>query len=284
MAERSFYEQMKEIVERSLVEDIGGGDVTTLATIPKSARAQAVILCKEQGVLAGVPVVLETFRQVDENVTVDFTIKDGETMSERQQIALFSGPARGILTAERTALNFLQRLSGISTLTRRFVEAVRGTGAVILDTRKTTPGIRVLEKYAVRCGGGQNHRMGLFDMVMIKDNHIAAAGSITNAINAIRKLRGKLKIEVECKNLEEVREALDAGKVDRIMLDNMTCDTMREAVEFVSGRLELEASGGVTLETVREIALTGVDYISVGALTHSAKALDISLEITDILR
>ncbi len=282
MAERSFDEWVQLIVERSLAEDIGTGDVTTIATIAESLKAEAVILCKENGVLTGALPVIETYRQVDNGIAVDLNIKDGDLVSKGQEIACLSGPARGILTGERTALNFLQRLSGIATLTRRYVDAVRGTKAIILDTRKTTPGLRILEKHAVRCGGGYNHRMGLFDMVMVKDNHIAAAGSITNAVNALKKSNCDLKIEVECKNLAEVRESLDAGGVDRVMLDNMTLDAMREAVGLVKGRVELEASGGVNLETVRDIALTGVDYISVGALTHSAKALDFSLEVTSI--
>ncbi|MBN2380689.1 carboxylating nicotinate-nucleotide diphosphorylase [candidate division WOR-3 bacterium] len=279
MHDKAFKEEIAEVVRIVLSEDIGSGDATTLATIPEESCNKAVILCKQEGVFAGMPVVEEVFSQVEERIEVDFMVKDSDVISKGQEIARISGPARGILTAERTALNFLQRLSGIATLTSRFVERVQGTKAKILDTRKTTPGLRVLEKYAVRCGGGYNHRMGLYDMVMIKDNHIAAAGSITNAVKSVLDTHSDLKIEVECKSLDEVKEALSVGGLDRIMLDNMSLDTMKEAVSLVSGRVELEASGGVTLETVAGIAATGVDYISVGALTHSAKALDISLEI-----
>jgi len=279
---RSFEDDVREAVRRALKEDVGTGDVTTLAVVPSAARAQAVIVCKEDGVLAGVPAALEVFRQVDERIAVEFSATDGDAVAKAQEIARVAGLAGGILTAERTALNFLQRLSGIATLAARFVEAVKGTGAKILDTRKTTPGLRALEKYAVRCGGAQNHRMGLYDMIMIKDNHIVAAGSITAAVKAARSAHDTLKIEVECKSLDEVREALATQAVDRIMLDNMSVDTMREAVRIVGGRVELEASGGVRLSTVREIALSGVDYISAGALTHSAKALDISLELVGI--
>lgn len=280
-----FYEDaVKDSVKRALAEDIGIGDVSTLATVPAGAQAEAVILCKEEGVLAGVQVVKETFRQVDDRIEVSFFFNNGERINPGDELAKLSGPARGILVAERTALNFLQHLSGIATLTFRFVAAVDGTRAKILDTRKTTPGLRALEKAAVRCGWGYNHRMGLYDMVLIKDNHIAACGSLAAALKAAQNARGDLKIEVECATLDQVSEALETDGVDRIMLDNMSLDMMREAVKLVKGKVELEASGGVNLDTVRDIALTGVAYISVGALTHSVKALDISLEITAIKR
>ncbi len=282
MTERSLNDTVQEIVERSLAEDIGPGDVTTLATIPGAVEVKGIIVCKQDGFLAGIPVVNEVFAQVDKRVRIRFLLQDGSGIEKGQKIAELSGSARSILVAERTALNFLQRMSGIATLTHHFVQAVSGTKARILDTRKTTPGLRLLEKYAVRCGGGSNHRMGLYDMIMIKDNHIAAAGSITKAVSAVRESRCQLKVEIECKNLDEVTEALNARGVDRIMLDNMSTDTMKQAVDMVAGKVELEASGGVNLGTVRDIALTGVDYISIGALTHSAKALDISLEITEI--
>lgn len=278
----SYEDAVKDSVRRALAEDIGIGDVTTLATVPAGAQAEAIILCKEEGVLAGTQVAKEAFRQVEDRVEVTFLFNNGERINVGDELAKLSGPGRGILVAERTALNFLQHLSGIATLTFRFVAAVDGTSAKILDTRKTTPGLRVLEKAAVRCGWGYNHRMGLYDMILIKDNHIAACGSIAAAVRAARQPNRDLKIEVECATLDQVSEALEIDGIDRIMLDNMSLDMMREAVQLVKGKVELEASGGVSLETVRDIALTGVAYISVGALTHSAKALDISLEITAI--
>lgn len=278
----SFSRTIAEIVKRALSEDVGSGDVTTKATIPSSSKSEAVILCKQDGVLAGSDVALEVFRQVDSEITVKFEADDGEGIKANRVIAYLSGPTRGILTAERTALNFLQRLSGISTLTAQFVDAVKGTKAIITDTRKTTPGLRILEKFAVRMGGGVNHRMGLYDMVLIKDNHEAACGSITNAVKAVGKLNPGLKIEVECKSLEDVSEALGVAGVDRIMLDNMTLAQMRKAVQMAAGRVELEASGGVKLRNVHSVAQTGVDFISIGALTHSAPALDISLDIMSL--
>jgi len=278
----SYEDAVKDSVRRALAEDIGIGDVTTLATVPAGTQAEAIILCKEEGVLAGAQVAKEAFRQVEDRVEVTFLFNNGERINVGDELAKLSGPGRGILVAERTALNFLQHLSGIATLTFRFVAAVDGTRAKILDTRKTTPGLRALEKAAVRCGWGYNHRMGLYDMILIKDNHIAACGSIAAAVRAARQPNRDLKIEVECATLDQVSEALEIDGIDRIMLDNMSLDMMREAVQLVKGKVELEASGGVSLETVRDIALTGVAYISVGALTHSAKALDISLEITAI--
>lgn len=282
MMDASFSRTIAEIVKRALSEDVGSGDVTTKATIPSSSKSEAVILCKQDGVLAGSDVALEVFRQVDSEITVKFEADDGEGIKANRVIAYLSGPTRGILTAERTALNFLQRLSGISTLTAQFVDAVKGTKAIITDTRKTTPGLRILEKFAVRMGGGVNHRMGLYDMVLIKDNHEAACGSITNAVKAVGKLNPGLKIEVECKSLEDVSEALGVAGVDRIMLDNMTLAQMRKAVQMAAGRVELEASGGVKLRNVHSVAQTGVDFISIGALTHSAPALDISLDIMSL--
>lgn len=280
----SYEATVRDSVRRALAEDIGIGDVTTLATIPAGTQAEAILLCKEEGVLAGVEVAKEVFRQVDDRIEVAFLFNNAERIKSGDELAKLSGSARGILVAERTALNFLQHLSGIATLAFRFVAAVDGTKAKILDTRKTTPGLRALEKAAVRCGWGCNHRMGLYDMILIKDNHIASCGSIAAALKAAKKAHGNLKIEVECTNLDQVKETLDTECVDRIMLDNMPLEAMREAVKIVKGKVELEASGGVNLDTVRDIALTGVDYISVGALTHSAKALDISLEITAIKR
>jgi nicotinate-nucleotide pyrophosphorylase (carboxylating) len=270
----------EEIVRRALEEDIGSGDVTTLWIVSPAARLRGRFLVKKAGVVAGLLVARLVFELLDPEVRFRSLVADGTAVFPDDVVAEVEGSGRAILSGERTALNFLQRMSGIATLTRRYVEAVAATGAAILDTRKTAPGLRLLDKWAVRLGGGQNHRMGLYDMVLIKDNHIAAAGGITEAVRRVkRKWKGELEIEVEVKNLDELEEALALG-VDRIMLDNMDLATMRQAVEIVAGRVELEASGGVTLETVAAIAATGVDYISVGALTHSVEALDISLEIS----
>lgn len=282
MSERSFDLVVREIVKWSLAEDIGTEDATTNSTIPEKASARAIILCKEDGILAGIPVANETFRQVDHNSQITFDYSDGDRIKKGKRIAELSGSARGILTAERTALNFLQRLSGIATITAQFRDAVKGTKAKITDTRKTTPGLRVLEKYAVRCGGGINHRMGLYDMILIKDNHIAACGSITNAVKAAKETQRGLKIEVECKSIKDVKEVIGLSDIDRVMFDNMSVDNIEQAVKIVNSRIETEASGGVNLKTVREIALAGVDYISVGYITHSARALDISLEIVSM--
>jgi len=277
-------EQIKAIVQRALAEDLGPGDVTSQWVLPPETQVRGRFLAKAQGVLAGLEVVRQVFQQVDERITFQARMQDGDALSEGGIVATVEGPAAGILTAERTALNFLQRMSGIATLTRCYVEAVAGTRAVILDTRKTAPGLRLLDKWAVRLGGGQNHRLGLYDMVLIKDNHIAAAGGITQAVERVRQRnRQGLAIEVEVKSLAELEEALGLG-VDRIMLDNMDLDEMRQAVEITAGWVPLEASGNVTLENVAAIAATGVDYISVGALTHSVEALDISLEVEEPLR
>jgi nicotinate-nucleotide pyrophosphorylase (carboxylating) len=277
----------EEIVRRALEEDIGSGDVTTLWIMSPAARLHGRFLVKKAGVVAGLLVAGLVFELLDPEVRFRPLVADGTAVFPGDVVAEVVGPGRAILSGERTALNFLQRMSGIATLTRRYVEAVAGTRAIILDTRKTAPGLRLLDKWAVRLGGGQNHRMGLYDMVLIKDNHIAAAGGITEAVERVQQERRReletcpersRRIEVEVKNLDELEEALALG-VDRIMLDNMDLATMRQAVEVTAGRAELEASGGVNLETVAAIAATGVDYISVGALTHSVRALDISLEI-----
>jgi nicotinate-nucleotide pyrophosphorylase (carboxylating) len=274
-------EQIKAIVQRALAEDVGSGDVTSQWILPPEMRVRGRFLAKAQGVLAGLEVVRQVFRQIDERIAFQARMKDGDVISQGDIVATVEGPAASILTAERTALNFLQRMSGIATLTHRYVEAVAGTRAVILDTRKTAPGLRLLDKWAVRLGGGQNHRLGLYDMVLIKDNHIAAAGGLTQAVERVRRRNQQgLAVEVEVKSLAELEEAL-ALDVDRIMLDNMDLDQMRRAVEITAGRVPLEASGNVTLENVAAIAATGVDYISVGALTHSVKALDISLEVEE---
>jgi len=266
------------LIELAIAEDIGPGDATSDAVLPPDLVLRGHILAKQAGIIAGLPVAEAVFSRVDPALVFQPHVQDGASVAAGDLVAEVVGPGRGMLAAERTVLNFLQRLSGIATLTRAFVEAVAGTRATILDTRKTHPGYRVLEKYAVCVGGGQNHRMGLHDMLLVKDNHIEAAGSITAAVERARAAYPDLLIEVEVKNLDELREAL-ALKLDRVMLDNMGLDEMRAAVRLTAGRVPLEASGGVSLECVAAIAATGVDYISVGALTHSAPALDVSMEI-----
>ena len=274
--------QIQRAIEIALEEDIGSGDATSNATLPEDLVYNGRFLIKAPGIIAGLNIAEMVFKQVDEQIILTSLVADGTAVSPGDIIATISGPARSLLTAERTALNFMQRMSGIATLTRHFMDAVAGTNAVILDTRKTVPGLRALDKMAVRQGGGQNHRIGLYDMVMIKDNHIAAAGSITTAVSRVRATdQANLPIEVEVKNLTELAEVLPLN-VDRIMLDNMSLAEMKEAVEIVNGRCELEASGNVTLDTVAAIAATGVDYISSGALTHSVTALDISLNLINL--
>ncbi len=275
-------DQIEPIVRRALSEDLGDGDVTTLGTIPAEAVYNGHFVAKQPGIVAGLQVAELAFRLADDRISFEAHVADGDPVSAGQIFATIRGPCRGLLSAERVALNFLQRMSGIATLTRRFAEAVQRTRAIILDTRKTAPGLRQIDKWAVRLGGGQNHRFGLYDMVLIKDNHIAAVGSISEAVARVRDIDDRHRpIEVEVKTLAELQETLPLS-VDRILLDNMSPDEMRQAVRLASGRTPLEASGGVTLENVAEIAATGVDYISVGALTHSAKALDISLELDPI--
>ncbi len=268
------------IVDLALAEDIGTGDVTTLATVSAETRAHGSMLVKSAGVISGLEAAAYTFWRVDPAIEFSALVSDGTKVESGTVIADLEGPARSLLSAERVALNLLQRLSGVATLTSRFVAEVAGTNTKVVDTRKTTPGLRMLEKAAVRHGGGHNHRVGLSDGVLIKDNHLAVVGGpgrVAKAIEAAREFAPHtIKIEVEVTTLAEVREAL-AARAEIIMLDNMDLATMREAVRVVAGRALLEASGGVTLETVRSIAETGVDLISVGALTHSAPALDISL-------
>lgn len=269
--------QISHCIKRALEEDIGTGDVTTDSIVPPTASLRGRIVAKQQGVVAGLNVANEVFRELSSDVTFSANVSDGDRVERGVVLANVTGNARALLTGERTALNFLGRMSGIATLTRQFVDAVAGTNATILDTRKTAPGLRALDKLAVRLGGGQNHRTGLFDMVLIKDNHIDFAGSITAAVERVRAGGTTLAIEVETRTLENVREALGLG-VERILLDNMTPETMRAAVELTNGQAKLEASGNVTLENVLEVARTGVDYISVGALTHSPRVFDVSLE------
>jgi nicotinate-nucleotide pyrophosphorylase (carboxylating) len=263
------------IVRRALEEDVGAGDVTTRATVPPGARARARITQKQPGVVFGLDAAAAVFLALDPGVRIERLAAEGE-WRDGGPVLDVEGGAAALLTAERTALNFLQRLSGVATLTARYVEAVAGTGARILDTRKTTPGLRALEKAAVAAGGGTNHRAGLYDAILVKENHAAMAGGVAAAVAAARKAAPDVALEVECRTVEEVDEALAAG-APRLLLDNMTPADLRAVVARVAGRAELEASGGVTLETVRDIASTGVDFVSVGALTHSAPALDLSL-------
>jgi nicotinate-nucleotide pyrophosphorylase (carboxylating) len=266
-----------ESIQRALVEDIGSGDVTTESIVTAEASMNGQIITKQAGVIAGLDIARVVYQTVDSQVAFQSQIDEGARVENRQVLALVSGRTRSLLTAERTAMNYLGRMSGIATLTHQFVEAVAGTKAVILDTRKTAPGLRAVDKLAVMRGGGQNHRIGLYDMILIKDNHIDYAGSITEAVRRARTAASGLKVEVEARTLEDVDEAL-AMHVERILLDNMTPEIMAEAVKKTAGRAKLEASGNVTLETVRRIAETGVDYISVGALTHSAKVFDVSFD------
>jgi nicotinate-nucleotide pyrophosphorylase (carboxylating) len=263
------------IVRRALDEDVGSGDVTTAATVPSGARARARITQKQPGVVFGLDAAEAVFRALDPGVRVERLAPEGE-WREGGPVLDVEGAAAALLTAERTALNFLQRLSGVATLTARYVAAVAGTGARVLDTRKTTPGLRALEKAAVAAGGGTNHRKGLYDAILIKENHAAMAGGVAAAVQAARAAAPGVPLEVECRDLAEVEEALAAG-APRLLLDNMTPAQLRDVVAHVAGRAELEASGGVTLETIREIAGSGVHFVSVGALTHSAPALDLSL-------
>ena len=276
---KSGFQKIQEIVRIALEEDLGKGDITSELIIPEKQKGMGFIIAKEKGIITGLEVAKSVFKQVDPGLVFKPLVSDGDKMGPNQKVALIRGKAKSILAGERTALNFLQRLSGIATLTGEFVRRIRGTRAKILDTRKTTPGLRLLEKYAVKKGGGKNHRQGLYDMILIKDNHIQSAGSISLAIRkALRNKKG-LKIEVETKNLKEIKKALNF-KIDRIMLDNFKPEDLKKAVKLIRSKnknVEIEASGRVNLKNVRRIALSGVDYISVGALTHSAKALDLSL-------
>ena len=270
-------ETVDRVLAAALAEDVGTGDVTTDGVVPADARCRAQLLVEEPGVVCGIPLALEVFVKLDPAVTGAALVQEGALLEAPGAVARLEGLARAVLTGERTALNLLGRLSGIATLTRRYVDAVEGTGATILDTRKTTPGLRELEKYAVRCGGGRNHRVGLYDMILLKENHLRVAGGIRKAVAALGPRNGT-PLEVEAETLDEVRDALDAG-VDRILLDNMRLDDLRRAVDVVGGRVPLEASGGISLDTVRAVAETGVDFISVGALTHGARSLAVSLDL-----
>jgi len=268
---------LERIVLAALAEDVGQGDVTTEATVLFEAVGTAELLLKEPGVVCGLRAAEATFRALDPDIEFEPLVPEGAIVEGPTAVAVVTGSERAILTGERVALNFLGRLSGIATLTKRYVDAVDGIGAAILDTRKTTPGLRALEKHAVVCGGGRNHRFGLDDGVLVKDNHLRSAGSVSKAVENLRATT-VLPIEVECDTLGQVAEALDVG-VDGILLDNMNLDELRSAVGLAGGRARLEASGGITLENIRSVAATGVDEISVGALTHSARSLDVSLEL-----
>ncbi len=270
--------EIKNSIQRALDEDIGTGDATSEAIIPRDAQMQAQIVTKQDGIVAGLDVAQAVFLWVDADVNFETLASEGQRIKSGDVLAKVSGRACAMLAAERVALNFLGRMSGIATFTRQFVEALEGTGAVILDTRKTAPGLRWIDKLAVQRGGGQNHRMGLYDMILIKDNHIDFAGSLPAAVRRVRSGNSGLEIEVETRTLEDVAAALEVG-VERILLDNMSLEHMRDAVQLSNGRAKLEASGNVNLERVRQIAETGVDYISIGALTHSAKVFDVSMKV-----
>ena len=274
----------RELVKRALAEDIGSGDATSLALIPASTMAHAAIVARERLTIAGLALAEICFNEVDDTIKLERTTEDGQSLETKTILLRLEGPARCILTAERTALNFLQRLSGIATITAQYREAIEGTGTQLLDTRKTTPGWRALEKHAVACGGGKNHRMGLYDMVLVKDNHLAAlhneANPIAAAVTRTREACPGLKIEVEADTLEQAEQAATA-RADIILLDNMTPEKLREAVQLVDGRSKLEASGSITLTNIRAVAETGVDFISIGALTHSSTAADIALDFKE---
>ena len=272
---------IEEAIYRALDEDLGrAGDITSLATIPEATRAQAVLVARQVGVIAGLPLALATFQKLSPDIDVQAHVRDGAKVKSGEHVLKISGPARAILTAERTALNFVGRLSGIATLTADYVRRTEGSKMRICCTRKTTPGLRALEKYAVRCGGGFNHRFGLDDAILIKDNHIAVAGGIRPVLERARAHAGHLmKIEIEVDTPAQLREVLETGLADAVLLDNMDIATLREAVRLAAGRVTMEASGGVTLDSIAEIAETGVDYASSGALTHSVPNFDCALDI-----
>ncbi|PWL30492.1 MAG: carboxylating nicotinate-nucleotide diphosphorylase [Fluviicola sp. XM-24bin1] len=270
------------IIDNALREDIGDGDHSSLSCVPKDAKGQAKLLVKEEGVIAGIELAERIFKRYDENLELEIFLKDGDRVKPGDIAFIVAGPSISILSTERLVLNFMQRMSGVATQTRTIVDLIDGTNAKLLDTRKTTPGIRYMEKWAVRIGGGVNHRFALYDMIMLKDNHIDYAGGVKPAIenaNAYLKETGKdLKIEIEVRNEEELNEVLEVGNVDRIMLDNFTPDRLRTVLPLIPDIIETEASGGITVDTIRGFAETGVDFISVGALTHSVKSLDMSLK------
>ncbi|MDE5794823.1 MAG: carboxylating nicotinate-nucleotide diphosphorylase [Muribaculaceae bacterium] len=273
---------MDDLLDLAFAEDIGDGDHTTLSTIPAEAMGRSKLLIKEKGILAGVEIAKKVLHKVDPSIKIDVKINDGAEVNPGDIAFTAEGPVRSLLVAERTMLNIMQRMSGVATMTRKYQDQLKGLHTKVLDTRKTTPGMRMLEKEAVKIGGGTNHRIGLFDMILIKDNHEDFAGGIEQAVKRAEeycKANGKdLKIEVECRSLDDIRKVLEIGGVDRIMFDNFTPELTREAVMLVDGKVETESSGGITFDTLRDYGETGVDYISVGALTHSVKGLDMSFK------
>ena len=272
---------LDELITQALKEDIGDGDHTTLATVPENKTGEVKMLAKQDGIISGIEVVKKVYQKLDPETKINVKIKDGEKVKYGDVIMTIEGKSRTLLTGERLALNFIQRMSGIATYTNKLVKRIEGTGAVLLDTRKTTPCNRIVEKMAVKDGGAENHRFGLFDMIMIKDNHVDFAGGIKEAILAVKKYLSEknknLKIELEIRNFDELDEALKTGGIHRLMLDNFKPDEIKKALTLINGKYETEASGGITEENIREYAETGVDYISVGALTHQIKSLDISI-------
>jgi len=269
--------EILKIIQTTLQEDVGAGDVTTNGIVPENVAMKGRLIAKQNGVIAGLGIARAVFYSLDESIQFDAHVEEGQRVESTCELVSLSGPARPLLVGERTALNFLGRMSGIATLTRQFVNEIAGTKAKIIDTRKTAPGLRTLDKLAVKLGGGENHRMGLYDMILIKDNHIDFAGGVEEAVKRAREYESGLEIEVETRTLDDVKVSLSLG-VERILLDNMSIKMMKEAVEIANGRAKLEASGNVSLQNVRPIAETGVDYISVGALTHSAQVFDLSLK------
>jgi nicotinate-nucleotide pyrophosphorylase (carboxylating) len=272
---------IEEAVQRALDEDLGrAGDITSIATIPEATKAHAILIARQSGVIAGLPLAVATFQRLSPDISIQAHFRDGATVASGVQVLTISGPARAVLAGERTALNFVGRLSGIATLTSDHVRRTAGTGLRICCTRKTAPGLRALEKYAVRCGGGFSHRFGLDDAILIKDNHIAVAGGVRPVLERARAQIGHLvKVEIEVDTLAQLREVLDTGLADVVLLDNMDVATLTDAVKLAAGRVVLEASGGVTRDSIAQIAATGVDYASVGALTHSAPNFDVALDI-----
>ncbi|MBT3208499.1 MAG: carboxylating nicotinate-nucleotide diphosphorylase [Bacteroidetes bacterium] len=271
-----------QLIELAINEDIGDGDHTSLSCIPESAIGKARLIVKEDGIIAGIDIAARIFKKIDENLQLDVILKDGDKITKGDIAFTVEGKKHSILQAERIVLNFMQRMSGIATRTSEYVELLKGLKTKVLDTRKTTPGLRFIEKEAVRIGGGKNHRMGLYDMIMIKDNHIDFAGGIVPAISKskeyIKSKNKNLKIEIEVRTIDDIKTILQAGGIDRIMLDNFSIEKTKEAVELIAGKYEIESSGGITYETIRDYAACGVDYISVGALTHQIKSLDMSLK------
>lgn len=275
-------ELVDKLIDLSFAEDIGDGDHTTLCCIPEEARGKSRMIIKEEGILAGVKIAEEVFNRFDSTLKVEILIKDGTKVKPGDVAMVVEGSVRSLLQTERLMLNIVQRMSGIATITHKYMELLKGTKAKVLDTRKTTPGMRILEKMAVKIGGGENHRIGLFDMILLKDNHVDFVGGISNAIDRCHEyLKAKnkdLKIEIEVRSIDELNQVLEHGGVNRIMLDNFSVESTRMAVDLIGGKYEIESSGGITLDTIRSYAECGVDYISVGALTHSVKSLDISFK------